>query len=39
MSPTTFLLAVGALVACKIAARWGVDAGRFEELPRTFQID
>ncbi|GAA0605623.1 hypothetical protein GCM10009416_48800 [Craurococcus roseus] len=39
MSSTTFLLALGALVAIKIATRLGVDAGRFGDLPRPSQID
>ncbi len=39
MSPTTFLLALGALVAVKTVARIGVDAGRFGNLPRPTQID
>lgn len=39
MSPMTFLLALGALVAINIAARRTVDAGRFGDLPRPFQID
>lgn len=39
MSPTTFLLALGALVAIKITARRTVDAGRFGDLPRPSQID
>lgn len=39
MSSTTFLLALGVLVAIKIVARRGVDAGRFGDLPRPSQID
>lgn len=39
MSSTTFLLALSALVAVKIFARIGVDAARFDDLPRPSQID
>ena len=39
MSPTAFLVTLTALVACKIAARIGVNAGRFDNLPRPAQID
>lgn len=39
MSPTIFLLALSALVAINIVARRGVDAGRFDDLPRPSQID
>jgi hypothetical protein len=39
MGPTTFLLTLTALVACKVAARIGVDSGRFGNLPRPSQID
>lgn len=38
-STTTFLLALTALVAFKTAARIGVGAGRFDDLPRPSQID
>ncbi len=39
MSSTGFLLALGVLVAIKTVTRLGVDAGRFENLPRPSQID
>ena len=39
MTPTTFLIGLTALVACKIAARIGVDAAHFENLPHPTQID
>ena len=39
MTPTTFLIAVTALVACKVAARIGVKTGGFDALPRPTQID
>jgi hypothetical protein len=39
MSPTTFLVTLGALVACKVAARIGMARGRFENLPHPSQID
>ncbi len=39
MTPTTFLIGLAALTACKIAARIGVNAAHFEGLPRPTQID
>jgi hypothetical protein len=39
MTPTTFLLGLTALVACKIAARRHIDAAHFEDLPHPTQID
>ncbi len=39
MTPTTFLLGLAALVACKIAACRGLDAAHIEDLPRPIQID
>ena len=39
MAPTTFLLGLTALVVCKLATRIGMDAARFEDLPRPTQID
>ena len=39
MSPLTFLLTLGALVAAKVAARIGMARGRFENLPKPTQID
>ena len=40
MSATTALLvALTSLVAFKVAARTGVDAGHFDDLPRPSQID
>ncbi len=39
MTPTTFLLGLTALVACKIAARISVDAARFEDLPHPIRLD
>ena len=39
MSPTTFLLTLGALVAIKIAARRSVDTSRFDDLPRPYRVD
>ena len=39
MTPTTFLLGLAALTACKIAARRHIDTAHFEDLPRPTQID
>ena len=39
MSSTAFLIGMTALVVCKTATRIGVNAGRFENLPRPTQID
>lgn len=39
MSPTTFMLAVTALVAFKVATRLGAKANGFDDLPRPSQID
>ena len=36
---TAFLVTVTALVACKVATRISVDAGRFDHLPRPSEIE
>ena len=39
MSSTLFLLALGGLVAFKLATLIGVNGGHFEDLPKPSQID
>jgi hypothetical protein len=39
MTPTMFLIALGALVALKLGIQISVDAGGFADLPRPSQID
>lgn len=36
---TAFLLALSALVGFKVAARIGIEATHFDDLPRPSQID
>ncbi len=39
IASTTFLVAVTALVACKIATVINVDSGQFDHLPRPSEIE